>query len=366
MTGTAAGASAPLEQPPPGLESRYLGDGPGRLHVLTSPGDGPVVCLLHGNLSTARFFEPAALQLPSSWHLILPDLRGFGRSGPAPVDATRGLRDFADDLHRALSDGFDGPDGRPVHLAGWSMGGGAVMQYAIDHPDRVASLTLISPVSPFGFGGTKGEDGALCRDDGAGSGAGVVAAELVRRISEGDRSDDSQFSPRSVLRALYLKPPRRLPPAVEDLFVDEILATATGDDNYPGDHRPSAHWPGVAPGTRGVANAMAPLYCDLSKFADVAARVPVLWLRGADDQIVSDTSPIDVGYLGASGVMPGWPGEDFPAQPMVAQTRAVLRRAQAAGGAVTEVVFPDCGHSPHLEDPARFLAVFTGFVTAAS
>lgn len=123
--------------------------------------------------------------------------------------------------------------------------------------------------------------------------------------------------------------------------------------------------PGVAPGTRGVANAMALLYCDLSKFAEVVAGgVPVLWLRGADDQIVSDTSPIDVGYLGAAGVMPGWPGEEFPAQPMVAQTRAMLRRAQAGGGAVTEVVFPDCGHSPHLEHPARFVSVFTDFITA--
>ncbi|HEY1917009.1 MAG TPA: alpha/beta hydrolase [Streptosporangiaceae bacterium] len=370
VTGTGAGVSAPLEQPPAGLESHYLGTGPNRLHVLTSrcaDPSGPLVCLLHGNLSTARFFEPTALALPPSWDVILPDLRGFGRSGAAAVEATRGLRDFAEDLDRALSIGEQGQpvQARPVHLAGWSMGGGVVMQYAIDHPERVASVTLISPVSPFGFGGTRGEDGELCRDDGAGSGGGVVAGELVRRITEADRSDDSQFSPRSVLRAIYLKPPLRLPLAVEDLFVDEILATATGDDNYPGDHRTSPHWPGVAPGTRGVANTMAPLYCDLSKFAEVVAGgVPVLWVRGADDQIVSDTSLIDVGYLGAAGVMTGWPGEEFPAQPMVSQTRAMLRRAQAAGGTFTEVVFPDCGHSPHLEYPARFVSLVTDFITA--
>jgi pimeloyl-ACP methyl ester carboxylesterase len=50
---------------------------------------------------------------------------------------------------------------------------------------------------------------------------------------------------------------------------------------------------------------------------------------------------------------------------MVAQTRAMLGRAQPAGGTVTEVVFPDCGHSPHLEQPARFRSVFTEFVTTA-
>ena len=33
---------------------------------------------------------------------------------------------------------------RKVHLVGWSLGGGVVMQYAIDHPEEVASLTLIA------------------------------------------------------------------------------------------------------------------------------------------------------------------------------------------------------------------------------
>ena len=36
---------------------------------------------------------------------------------------------------------------------GWSMGGGVVMQYALDHP--ALSLTLQAPVSPYGFGGTR-------------------------------------------------------------------------------------------------------------------------------------------------------------------------------------------------------------------
>ena len=348
------------------LAPRFLGEGPARLHVLAGgDGDGPAVCLVHGNLSSARFLAGTAGALPADWRLAIPDLRGFGRSGPAPVDATRGVRDFADDLDRVLSAGLPGPPGRPVHLLGWSLGGGAVMQYAIDHPDRVASVTLIAPVPPCGYGGTKDAEGTMCYPDGAGSGAGVVNPEMISRIAAGDRSDDSPLSPRSVLRSLYVRPPFRFPPDVEDLLVDEIVATAVGEDNYPGDSNPSPNWPGSAPGRRGVVNALAPPYCDLSAFAKAATAWPVLWVRGTDDQIVSDTSPSDVGFLGSAGVIPGWPGDEFPPQPMVTQTRAMLARAQAAGATVTEEVFGGCGHSPHLEQPGKFRELFTRFVASA-
>lgn len=324
------------------------------------------MCLVHGNLSSARFFEPLSASLPAAWHVVAPDLRGFGRSDATPVDATKGLGDFVDDVHHVLADAATAIAGRPVHLVGWSMGGGVAMAYAIAHPDAVASVTLLSPLSPFGFGGTKGVDGSLCHEDGAGTGAGTVAVELVARLEQKDRSAESEFSPRSVLRSLYLGPASTLPPALEDLFVDEILLAALGDDHYPGTRRPSEHWPGVAPGSRGVANTMSPLYCDLSAFADVAAVRPVLWVHGSDDLIVSDHSMLDLGHLGALGAVPGWPGAAaFPAQPMVSQTRAVLRQAEERGGTVVEAVFEGCGHSPHLEDEARFLDVLVPFVDSA-
>ena len=106
------------------------------------------VLLVQGNLSTGRFFESLMSGAPDRYRLIAPDMRGFGRTERAPIDATRGLADWADDLHalvRALA------IERPVHLAGWSTGGAAVAAYAQDRP--VASVTLIDPVSPYGFGG---------------------------------------------------------------------------------------------------------------------------------------------------------------------------------------------------------------------
>ena len=76
--------------------------------------------LLHGNLSTGRFF--AHLEPPAGYRLIAPDMRGFGDSERKPIDATRGLRDWADDTYalvRAL--GIE----RPIHIGGWSTGGAA-------------------------------------------------------------------------------------------------------------------------------------------------------------------------------------------------------------------------------------------------
>jgi pimeloyl-ACP methyl ester carboxylesterase len=188
---------------------------------------------------------------------------------------------------------------------------------------------------------------------------------MVRRIEAGDRSTEDQTSPRQVLTHLYGNPVA-LPPGVEDALVEAMLEMAIGPANYPGDTAVSANWPGAAPGEHGVNNAISPKYCDLSGFAALEDRPEVLWIRGDADLIVSDTSLVDLGHLGALGAIPGWPGPDvFPAQPMVGQMRAVLDRYQAAGGRYTERVLPGCGHSPHLERPADFTAAVTEFLATA-
>lgn len=145
--------------------------------------------------------------------------------------------------------------------------------------------------------------------------------------------------------------------------MEAMLATVTGEGNYPGAVTPSSNWPAVAPGARGVNNAMAPAYCDLAAFASIQPRPPVLWVRGADDQIVSDTSLFDLGYLGQLGAVPGWPGaEVYPPQPMIAQTRAVFEAYRAKGGAYSELVLAGCGHSPFIERPAEFRQAFFAFL----
>jgi pimeloyl-ACP methyl ester carboxylesterase len=135
-----------------------------------------------------------------------------------------------------------------------------------------------------------------------------------------------------------------------------MLTTRTGPDNYPGDAVTTDAWPGCAPGERGVLNTMAPTVFDVSGIAELARKPPVLWVRGDADVIVADGSLFDLAHLGALGAVPGWPGaEAFPAQPMVGQTRSVLDRYAADGGAYREVVLPGVGHSPHVERPQEFV-----------
>jgi pimeloyl-ACP methyl ester carboxylesterase len=336
----------------PGITARRVPTDRLTAAVLEARGrTGPPVLFVHGNVSSSLFWQPTMLALPGGYRALAVDLRGFGDTDPEPVDATRGLGDYADDL--AATIGALGLD--RAHLVGWSMGGGVLMQYLADRPGehRAASVTLVDPVSPFGFGGTRGAEGTLNDPSGAGSGGGTGNPEFIARLAAGDRGDDP-LSPRQVLLAHYVKPP--FVPEHLDIFVESMLSTRLGDDHYPGDSRTAEQWPGIAPGDHGVLNTMAPTHFRIEDLSGVDPKPPILWLRGADDVIVSDTSLYDLAYLGSLGAVPGWPGEQtWPPQPMLAQTRTVLDRYAAAGGRYREVVIADSGHGPHLDQPAKFL-----------
>ncbi|MFF0425490.1 alpha/beta fold hydrolase [Streptomyces sp. NPDC004520] len=328
------------------LHTRRVTTGRLTQQITEARAEGEPVVFVHGNVSSSAFWHSTLTTLPEHYRPLAVDLRGFGGTDPLPVDATRGLRDYADDLAELLTAlGID-----RAHLVGWSMGGGVLLQYLRDHPAAVRSLTLVNPVSPYGFGGTHGVDGVLNSEDGAGSGGGTANPEFVRLLAEGDRSEDSPTSPRTVLATCYVKPPLR--PEHEDAYVEAMLATRLGDDHYPGDSTASTAWPGIAPGTRGVLNCMAPTHFRVDDLHLIDPKPPVLWIRGEDDIIVSDTSMFDLAHLGSIGAVPGWDGT--PAQPMLAQTRHVLDRYAAAGGTVREVAVADAGHSVHLERPEEF------------
>jgi pimeloyl-ACP methyl ester carboxylesterase len=344
----------------PGISARRVRTSRGTQQVLhpaavDPAGPGEVLLFVHGNVSSALFWQQSMLALAETGRIrpLAVDLRGFGGTDPQPVDARRGVRDWSDDV-AALLDAL-GLD--RVHLVGWSMGAGVVLQFLLDAPARVASVGLVAPIAPYGFGGTAGPEGRPVHEDGTGAGGGAANPDFVAALASGDSSADSPSSPRSVLRAFYVAPGSLpLDARAEDLFVASMLTTRTGTDHYPGDAVPVPAWPGFAPGERGVLNTMAPTVFDVSGIVDLADKPPVLWLRGDADQIVSDTSVFDVAFLGSVGAVSGWPGDaDFPPQPMVAQTRSVLDRYAATGGSYREVVLEGVGHSPHVERPQEFV-----------
>jgi len=332
------------------LEMAYLEAGTGKI---------PLV-LVHGNCSSSLFFQDLMLALAATnqYQVYAPDMRGYGDTETLAVDATRGMRDFSDDLASfAQSLGLTS-----FHLLGWSLGGNIVMQYAIDYPGTLRSLLLEAPGSPFGFGGSKGAEGSPTWPDFAGSGGGTANPEFVQRLARGDRSDEP-FSPRMTMNTFYFKPPFRAAPDREEIYVTAMLSMQVAPGNYPGDLTPSDNWPTVAPGTQGVNNALSPKYMNQANFATIPSQPFVLWIRGADDQIVSDTSFFDFGFLGQLGAVPGWPGaEVYPPQPMVTQVRTVLDDYQAHGGQYREVIIPDCGHSPHIEKPDTVFELVHSFL----
>lgn len=337
-----------------------------RTNVWTSgPEDGTPVLLVHGNITTGGFYRWVAEALPDDVRVVAPDLRCFGDTEALPIDATRGLGDLVDDV-RSLLEVLGLSGGRRVHAAGWSLGGALLQQYLLTHADDLASLTLLAPVSPYGFGGTAGDAGTPCSREHAGTGGGTANADFVRRLAARDAgSEDPQSAPRTVLMTFF-GPGANAAAVDEDFLVEELLKTAVGDEHYPGDMVATTDWPGVGPGDRGVLNALSPKHFDASGLADVVDGPPVTWVRGTEDKVVSDRSFFDLATLGELGAVPGWPGaETMPPQPMESQLRAVLRGYEQHGGRWQEVVLDGVGHGIPLEAPDRVAAEIRAHISGA-
>ncbi|GAC1518585.1 MAG: alpha/beta hydrolase [Herpetosiphon sp.] len=347
---------------PTGVRSHTVATDRLQMHYLEAgPADGLPVILIHGNLATSRFFEHLFAAAPGHYRFIAPDMRGFGDSEKIAIDGTRGLQDWADDTFSLVQTlGIT----RPVHLVGWSTGGAAIAAYALDRP--VASLVFIDPVSPYGFSGVK-DDGTPCFPDYAGSGGGTVAPEFIQRLAAKDRTAESPFSPRNVMRMSYWSPTHEESQEREDMLVDEILKSLVGPDGYPGDFTTSEHWPGTAPGKRGILNALSPKYCNWSNIVEIKPKPPILWTHGTKDIVIADGSAWEMGALGKMGAVPGWPGDEaYPAQMMVTQIRTVFERYRAAGGRIEMEMFEGSGHCPAIDAVDRWKELFFKFLSSAS
>ena len=101
----------------------------------------PFIVLQHGNGRSARFWYRWLPYLCRHFRILRPDMRGLGKSAvsnPATLDLT--LEILIEDLMRVL----DHAGAKRVHFCGESMGGILGLAAAANHPDRIATLTLVS------------------------------------------------------------------------------------------------------------------------------------------------------------------------------------------------------------------------------
>ena len=112
-----------------------------RLHVRdTGPRDAKVLILLHGFGASLHTWEPWAGRLSGAFRVIRFDLPGFGLTGADPTG------DYSDrrSMHVLLAL-MDRLGVRRASLIGNSLGGKIAWNFALDYPDRVDRLVLVSP-----------------------------------------------------------------------------------------------------------------------------------------------------------------------------------------------------------------------------
>ncbi len=334
----------------PGISSQFVETDRLRMHLLAagSKQNTPML-FLHGNTCTSTIWEEFMLQFTDDFYCLAPDMRGFGDTEKKVIGATRGIKDWLDDI-TALIKTLDLP---PFHLVGHSLGGFVCWGLIARHAADILTVTLISPGPPMGFGGIHGEQGKANNPDYSGSGGGIVVTAFSDRLIAEDRSKDHPlYSPRNMMNRLFWK--EGFKADREEDILTAMLQIHTGDKHYPGDYEKSKYWPGVAPGKYGPVNALSPMYNQslLHDFLNAEPKPPLLWIHGKDDNIISDKSFSDPGYQGKMNLRKGWPGEEkYPPQPMESQIKYSLAEYQLRGGKVYREKISDCGHTPFIEKP---------------
>lgn len=103
--------------------------------------DAPPLVLVHGLYGSGRNWGVIAKRLSDAFHVYTVDMRNHGNS---PWTETHSYDDLANDL-ASFVDTLSGP----VRIMGHSMGGKAVMTFALSRPDLVTSMVIadIAPVT---------------------------------------------------------------------------------------------------------------------------------------------------------------------------------------------------------------------------
>ena len=200
-------------------------------------GSGPALVLIHAGVADQRMWEPQLSDLAAQYRVLRFDLRGFGQSDLPP-----GPFAMRDDIYALLTQlGI-----RSAHLLGCSIGASIALDVALEHPELVAALVLVSA----GSGGTRPPSPVL-REYGE-------AEEAAQRA--GDAARYAELNVRT-----WVVGPRRRPEQVP-IAVREYVTQACLHDF-------DRHWDEVEP-----RRLSPPAFSRLEE-----VRAPTLVLAGGED-----------------------------------------------------------------------------------
>lgn len=110
-----------------------------RIHYRVAGTGNVPLLLLHGNFGSWRWWQPLLQHVPAGYRAYVPDLRGCGDSErPGYGHNIETLAADAQAFAKAL-------DFVPEHIVGHSLGAAIALQFALEQPGQVRSLTLVAP-----------------------------------------------------------------------------------------------------------------------------------------------------------------------------------------------------------------------------
>lgn len=138
-------------------------------------GVGETVILVHGSGCSNTQWRAAFTTWSSRYHILAPDLYGYGGTAPWPGTRALTLGDEAEIVGAMMAQA-----GGRCHLVGHSYGGAVALQAAHLAKVPLASLTLIEPVAFYLLrNGTAADRGKFAEID-------SVARDLARAATSGD------------------------------------------------------------------------------------------------------------------------------------------------------------------------------------
>jgi 3-oxoadipate enol-lactonase len=114
------------------------------MHYETGGNGKEVLLLLHGNFASWRWWQPLLKNMPRDYRAYAPDLRGCGDTDQPEEGYT--IAQHAEDLDQLIG----ALRLKQLHLVGHSLGGCVALDYALNNPRRIKTLTLVAPAPAEG------------------------------------------------------------------------------------------------------------------------------------------------------------------------------------------------------------------------